>query len=57
MSNIRYITTKLDEKIDEYIEKNIDNKIINENHNKIKKELNINLEKFKLSKAIVKNYF
>jgi len=57
MNNIRYITTKLDEKIDEYINNIIDNKIINENHIKIKEELNINLDKFKMSKAIVKKLF
>lgn len=57
MNNIRYITTKLDEKIDEYINNIIDNKIINENHIKIRNELNINLNKFKLSKAIIKKLF
>ena len=57
MDNIRYITTKLDEKIDDYINNIIDNKLINENHTKIRNELNIDLEKFKLSKSIVKKLF
>ena len=57
MNNIRYITTKLDEKIDEYINNLIDNKTIKENHIKIKNELKMNLDKFKLSKAIVTKLF
>lgn len=57
MDNIRYITTDLDKKIDFYLKKIIDDKTIKENHAKIRKELNIDLKKFKLSDLIVKKLF
>lgn len=57
MNNIRYITTGLDNTIDMYIKKKInDNTIIN-NRIKIRKKLNINVDKFKLRSSIVKKLF
>ena len=57
MQGIRFITTDLDKKIDFYLKKIIDDRTIKENHAKIRKELNIDTKKFKLSAVIVKRLF
>lgn len=57
MDNIRYTTTNLDNIIDIYIKKKINDNTIIDNRIKIRKKLNINIDKFKLRSSIVKKLF
>jgi hypothetical protein len=57
MDKIKYITTNLDNKIDFYIDNIIDDNIIIKNRKKIRKELDIDLKNFKLTKDIIKKLF
>ena len=57
MNDIRYITTDLDKQIDKYLDNKITDINIKKNHDIIRKELNIDLTKFKLTSIIVKKLF
>lgn len=54
---MRYITSSLDNHIDLYLKKNIDDNTILHNRKEIRKELNLNIDKFELTANHVKKLF